>query len=148
LLKCFEHFCKPEVLKGNNKYFCERCKKYNDSVKKLSFDKCKPYPFTLVPRVLVIHLKRFDNFQRKIKKFITYDEQLDLNKYSKKDKLNYRLSSVLVHHGNSIYSGHYYCYVRVSDNNWYCFNDANVKKVNEADVLKQTPYLLLYEKVI
>jgi ubiquitin carboxyl-terminal hydrolase 36/42 len=105
------------------------------------------YYLFLVPRVLVIHLKRFDNFQRKIKKFIPYDQYLDLSKYSKKNMLNYRLSSVLVHHGNSIYSGHYYCYVRVSHENWYCFNDANVKKVNESEVLRQTPYLLLYEKV-
>jgi ubiquitin carboxyl-terminal hydrolase 36/42 len=102
----------------------------------------------LVPRVLVIHLKRFDNYQRKIRRFVPYDNMLDLTKYSKKDKLNYKLSSVLVHNGNSIYAGHYLCYVRVSENNWYCFNDANVKKVNESEVLKQTPYLLLYEKVI
>ncbi len=64
------------------------------------------------------------------------------------EKAKYRLCSVLVHQGSSISSGHYYCYVRASDNNWYMFNDASVNKVKEADVLEETPYLLIYEKII
>ncbi len=38
--KCFENFCKPEYLNGNNKFFCENCKIKNDAVKKFSFEKC------------------------------------------------------------------------------------------------------------
>jgi len=38
--KCFENFCKSEHLNGNNKYFCENCKCKNDSIKKISFEKC------------------------------------------------------------------------------------------------------------
>jgi ubiquitin carboxyl-terminal hydrolase 36/42 len=96
---------------------------------------------------MLIHFKRFDNFQRKIKKFIGYDMILDMSKFVK-EKVRYRLSSVLVHQGSSISSGHYYCYVRASDNNWYIFNDASVNKVKETDVLEETPYLLIYEKII
>jgi hypothetical protein len=106
----------------------------------------------IVPRILIVHLKRFDNNQKKIKKFIKYDKEIDLSKFrenkKKNEKYAYRLSSVLVHQGNSIYSGHYYCYVRVSDSNWYCFNDHSVLKAEESEVLKQSPYLLLYEKVL
>ena len=58
------------------------------------------------------------------------------------------MCAVLIHVGNSIYSGHYYCYVKVSNNEWYCFNDDSVKKVEESEVLKQSPYLLFYEKVL
>lgn len=43
LTKSLEHFCKPENLTGNNKYFCEKCKMRNDSIKKLSFEKCIMY---------------------------------------------------------------------------------------------------------
>jgi ubiquitin C-terminal hydrolase len=39
--KCFSHFCKAEHLTGNNKYYCENCKSKNDSIKKISFEKCK-----------------------------------------------------------------------------------------------------------
>jgi len=38
--RCFENFCKPENLNGNNKFFCENCKCKNDAVKKFSFEKC------------------------------------------------------------------------------------------------------------
>ena len=103
--------------------------------------------FNIVPRVIVIHLKRFDNFQRKIKKFIKYDNEINLNKYQvnkNREKVTYRLSSVLIHEGSSIYSGHYYCYVRVAGKDWYLFNDHFVRKVEESVVLKQTPYLLFY----
>ena len=102
----------------------------------------------------MVHLKRFDNKQRKIKNFIEYDKEIDLNNFSlssvnkNKEKTSYRLNSILIHEGSSIYSGHYYCYVRVSDNNWYCFNDDSVRKVEESKVLKQTPYLLFYEKIL
>jgi len=33
-------FCKPEELNGMNKYYCEKCKKKNDSLKQLQFQKC------------------------------------------------------------------------------------------------------------
>ena len=38
-------FCKPEKLDGNNKYYCDKCKNKNDSIKQLQFDKCKIYYF-------------------------------------------------------------------------------------------------------
>ena len=45
--KCFENFCKPESLNGNNKFFCENCKCKNDAVKKFSFGKCKKELFII-----------------------------------------------------------------------------------------------------
>jgi hypothetical protein len=130
-------------LTGDNKYYCEKCRGRNNSTKILTFQK--------FPRILVVHLKRFDNRQRKIKKFVKYEKTLPMGKYTnsmKKEKIDYRLSSVLIHEGNSIYSGHYYCYLRVDDDNWYCFNDQRVFPVEESLVMKQTPYILFYEKVI
>lgn len=67
---------------------------------------------------------------------------------SKGEKCLYKLCSLLIHQGNSIDSGHYYCYVRAPNNIWYLFNDTSVKKVDQSEVLKQSPYLLFYEKVI
>ena len=38
----------------------------------------------------------------------------------------YKLYAVLVHSGFSCHSGHYYCFVRNSNNFWYCMNDSVV----------------------
>jgi hypothetical protein len=111
---------------------------------------------------LVIHLKRFDNFQRKIKKFIKYDSEinyLDKFLFSKNHKLSfdgndthepykYKLYAVLVHDGFSINSGHYYCYIKNSNDMWYVMNDSFVGRVSEKEVLQQTPYILFYERVL
>jgi hypothetical protein len=106
----------------------------------------------LVPRTLVIHLKRFDNFQRKIKKYIKFEQELTyLNKFlfeKSSENYRYKLYSVLVHDGFSINSGHYYCYVKGSNDLWYCMNDSYVSRVSEKEVLQQTPYLLFYERVL
>lgn len=40
--------------------------------------------------------------------------------------LKYTLYGVLVHHGGSTRSGHYYCYVRTSSGMWYALDDNRV----------------------
>lgn len=40
--------------------------------------------------------------------------------------LKYTLYGVLVHHGGSTRSGHYYCYVRTSGGTWYALDDNRV----------------------
>ncbi len=107
--------------------------------------------FNLVPRILVIHLKRFDNFQRKIKKFVKYENEINLNKFlfeNKTENYNYRLVSVLVHDGYSINSGHYYSYIKNSNDMWFCMNDSYVSRVNEKEIFQQSPYILFYERII
>lgn len=102
-----------------------------------------------MPRILVLHLKRFDNYQQKIKKHLAYPTQLDLSKYSYESgtKYKYSLSAILVHSGTSAISGHYFCYICIG-NHWYCFNDSSVTKVTEEKVLGLAPYLLFYEKEV
>ena len=55
---------------------------------------------------------------------------------------------MLVHEGSSVNSGHYYSYVKASNNDWYIFNDHSVKKAEKNKILIQKPYLLFYEKII
>lgn len=110
----------------------------------------------VVPKVLVIQLKRFDNFQRKIKKFIKYEKELELSKYLKGLKeqtkvyppQRYRLCSILIHEGFSVNSGHYYSYVKNGNSNsWYEMNDSSVSRLSEKSVQSQLPYILFYERV-
>lgn len=77
-------FVQPEVLDGNNQYFCERCNKKCNAHKGLKFAK--------FPYLLTLHLMRFDfdyNTMHRIKlsdKYVVifvyfkniYDEYLDL----------------------------------------------------------------------
>lgn len=55
-----EYFLKPEVLDGDNQYYCQVCAKKVDAVKGLKFDR--------LPYLLSLQLKRFDfdytTFQR------------------------------------------------------------------------------------
>lgn len=44
--------------------------------------------------------------------------------------VRYSLYGVLVHSGYSTHSGHYYCYVRTSNNMWYTLDDNSVLKMS------------------
>ena len=106
--------------------------------------------YNLVPRILIIHLKRFDNEHKKIKKHISYTSTLDFSKLvsEKSEAQKYNLISIIVHEGMSTNSGHYFCYVKNSNDLWYLMNDASVSQVSLANVLKQNPYMLFYEKEV
>lgn len=140
--KCLDNFCKAEPLFGSNKVFCDQCKMKNDSKKK--------FMFKTLPNVLVIHLKRFDNYQRKIQKFIRFNNELDMRKYITEAKEHnngskYTLYAILIHNGYSSNSGHYYSFLK-KNNAWYEMNDSSVQKVAESFALNQTPYMIFYQK--
>ena len=98
---------------------------------------------------MIVTLKRFDNFRRKIKKHVSYTTSLDLSKLvSDNTKQKYNLISILIHDGFSTQSGHYYSYVKNLNGAWYCMNDSSVTQVNLSHVLNQNPYMLFYEKEI
>jgi len=105
------------------------------------------------PNVLTIQLKRFKTSffgESKINKHIEFPEILNLTPYMSKDQRSqevlYTLYAVLVHNGYSTRSGHYYSYIRNSNNTWYCMNDANVQQVGINSVLKQEAYILFYNR--
>ena len=42
--------------------------------------------------------------------------------------------------------GHYFAYVKNANGKWYCFNDTNVKEINEKDIVSNKAYSLFYRK--
>ncbi|CAK9094620.1 unnamed protein product [Durusdinium trenchii] len=66
--------------------------------------------------------------------------------------VRYELSAVIQHLGTTPFSGHYvaYCWHHASQN-WYCFDDARVRKVDSADLareaLNEGAYVLFLERV-
>ncbi len=51
---------------------------------------------------------------------------------------------MLVHHGHSVHSGHYVCYVKASNGMWHICDDTRVGQVGERTVLGQQAYILFY----
>ncbi|KAM9297157.1 ubiquitin carboxyl-terminal hydrolase 42-like [Morus bassanus] len=100
--------------------------------------------------VLTVCLKRFDAFSgRKISKAVEYPEYLDLGAYTSEapgESLLYSLYAVLVHKGFSCQAGHYYCFVKSSDGQWYKMDDDSVGLCDIETVLCQRAYLLFYAR--
>lgn len=142
LMKALGHFTAAEHLDGGAKqYQCQKCREKVRALKQLTIHKA--------PYVLTIHLKRFHSHDpgQKINKSVRFDTTLDFKPFVSgpyDGDLKYSLYGVLVHHGWSTHSGHYYCYVRTSTNMWYSLDDNQVRQVNESTVLQQKAYMLFY----
>ncbi|OMJ07624.1 Ubiquitin carboxyl-terminal hydrolase 42 [Smittium culicis] len=139
LKKSISQFTAVETLVGNNQYKCEKCRILSNATKQ--------FCFKTLPNILTIQLARFNPINgAKINKFVQFDTTLKLTSSTSEERFN--LFAVLVHSGHSSRSGHYYCYVKNSNGCWYEMNDSMVRQVSEASVLKQTAYLLFYEKTL
>ena len=118
---------------------------------------------------MVVAIKRFDIFGRKITRNIQYpaafnlrhfmdgyiDEQVMAHKKGdknatasiKKHNEVYDLYGVVIHKGSTTNSGHYFAYCKsASNNNWYECNDSYVGSMSENSVLNREAYLLFYQK--
>ncbi|XP_057949288.1 ubiquitin carboxyl-terminal hydrolase 25 [Malania oleifera] len=143
LKEAMQKFFQPEVLDGNNKYKCEKCKKLVAAGKQMSI--------LQAPNVLVIQLKRFEGiFGGKIDKEISFEEVLVLSSYmckvSQDTHPEYNLFGTIVHSGYSPESGHYYAYIKDAMGRWYCCNDSYVSHSTLQEVLSEKVYILFFSR--
>ncbi|XP_062195621.1 ubiquitin carboxyl-terminal hydrolase 17-like [Phragmites australis] len=144
LEEALERFTSTEVLDGENRYQCIRCKSYERAKKKLTISEA--------PNVLTIALKRYQSGKfGKISKAIRFPETLNLNRHmSATDDYSpvYSLYAVVVHHDvlNAAFSGHYVCYVKDTQGKWYKIDDSQVKSVSLENVMSKCAYMLLYAR--
>ena len=101
------------------------------------------------PNYLIIHLKRFTNTGEKIHTHIDFPlDDLNLTEYvsqDKKDPNNYIYSLYAVnYHSGSNQSGHYWSTCKNIDNNWYTYNDTDVSKLKNTNLLSKDAYMLFY----
>ncbi|XP_051653283.1 ubiquitin carboxyl-terminal hydrolase 36 isoform X2 [Manacus candei] len=143
VVRALELFVKPEQLGGDNAYRCSMCRKKVLASKRFTIHRAS--------NVLTISLKRFGSCGssggRKITKDVGYPEFLDIRPYMsepKGDPVTYGLYAVLVHSGYSCNAGHYFCYVKASNGQWYRMNDHEVYPSNIKVVLNQQAYVLFY----
>lgn len=176
---CFEEFLKEEVLDGDDRWNCPKCKQFRKSTKQLKI--------TRLPKVLIIHLKKFKpgfQWREKLDTLVTYpisdtpqmyynniidDEGIvNLDQYwvpilsnEEKDKLRqfesrgqvppfkYKVYGVINHHGKTVYSGHYTCFVYKGNIKRWCFFDDTKVYVNRrvSEIVSKDNYVLFLNRV-
>lgn len=145
LEEALARFTTSEILEGENKYRCDRCKSFERAKKQLTILEA--------PNVLTIALKRYQSGKYgKLNKTVHFPEYLNLAPYMRGSDDNspvYRLYAVVVHNGhmNATFSGHYVCFVKNTQGKWFKADDSMVKEVDVQKVLSQGAYMLLYARV-
>ncbi|PIA19011.1 cysteine proteinase, partial [Coemansia reversa NRRL 1564] len=142
--KALRSFTRPETLTTSNRYRCEKCNKLVDATKQMTIYQ--------LPRILTLQLKRFSVFGGgKIGRYVEFPLNLNMKSYVSRNSperasYDYTLYAVLVHAGGTSRSGHYYCFVKSPAGVWYELNDSTVHQVSERTVLRQSAYMLFYQR--
>lgn len=158
LSACLGQFSSEETLQGEEKYFCDRCGRKQEAVKRMRI--ADP------PRVLCCHFKRFKYVEsigqmRKLMHRVVYPFDLRLTNTTDtcEDDGVYSLFAVVVHMGLHMNHGHYISLIKSSDQ-WLCFDDDQVVPITEGQVRTtfggeregsssastEHSYILFYEK--
>eukprot|EP00076_Gallus_gallus_P029553 XP_015153680.1 ubiquitin carboxyl-terminal hydrolase 2 isoform X1 [Gallus gallus] len=143
LMDCLRLFTKEDVLDGDEKPTCCRCKARTRCTKKFSIQK--------FPKILVLHLKRFSEARIRASKLTTFVnfplKDLDLREFASQscNHAVYNLYAVSNHSGTTM-GGHYtaYCKSPISSE-WHSFNDSRVTPMSSSHVRSSDAYLLFYE---
>ena len=143
---CFEYYQKTKFMKGENKMYCNVCKKDRETNFKTKI-------FT-PPNIMILILDRGDGFQYNVG--LDFLPSIDItqyidNNYAKGEKAEYDLYAVLTYVGESEKAGHYIAFCKSHDKykKWICYNDNHVAEI--IDFISQihnygTPYALFYER--
>lgn len=151
---CMELYLAPEILRGENQWYCSQCKAHVDARKKTDL--------WILPPILIVHLKRFrfddeyGSVQRGSKNSTAVQYPIrnwDLRSYVKSRASagcsKYDLYAVSNHIGG-LGSGHYtaYAQARFEEEGWYEFNDSQTSRITE-DTLREnasSAYVLFYNR--
>ena len=146
ILESLKAFVQPEMMQGDNAYYCSNCEK-KVCASRREF-------FKVLPNILFIHLKRFEfNFDSTTTKLNSYCEfpmDLDMEEFSDtsdvmverlpKQYYKYKLKGIIAHTG-LLNSGHYYSFIEdtekkepAEDYRWFEFNDSDVKPFNVKEI--------------
>jgi hypothetical protein len=145
LYDCFENYQEPEMLFGSNQIYCNSCNRLSNAQ--------TANKIYTSPEVLTIILNRGKGIQFDVN--FEYPLSLDIDKYiidKSKGNNKYELICVLTHLGPSGMSGHFIAFCKSPvDNQWYCYNDANVSICNDPryqnnNEIEGIPYVLFYQK--
>jgi ubiquitin carboxyl-terminal hydrolase 10 len=114
----------------------------------------KEITIDVLPRIMTLHLKRFEYTLygiEKIHKAVDFGLELKIQpswlaneKAYTPAQRTYKLFAVISHWGKTGIGGHYTCDVLQPNGDWLHFDDASVSKVTLDTVLHRPAYLLMY----
>eukprot|EP00804_Cyclotella_cryptica_P017569 CCRYP_006736-RA/>CCRYP_006736-RA protein AED:0.04 eAED:0.04 QI:83/1/0.66/1/1/1/3/0/555 len=142
---CLRAFTKPEVLTNDNMPECSICQQKRECTKRLQVFR--------FPRVLVLHLKRFDNSRKKIRTSVDFPViDFDASTLAIDDVHNVQGSTVYdlfgtCDHSGRLSYGHYtaMCIDPLSGL-WYRFNDGCVTRTEVENIDNDRAYVLFYKQ--
>jgi len=142
LLDCLDSFTKEETLDGDEMPTCEQCKTRRKSTKR--------YSLYRLPKILVVHLKRFspsDRCRQKLSSTVTFPlTGLNLSRYTDSVSNSSYNCYAISNHSGTLYSGHYTAYAKHSQSGqWHSYNDSRVSKCSSSNVISNEAYLLFFE---
>lgn len=123
LPKLMESFSEVERLRGDNKYFCDKCQHHVEAERSLHYN--------VLPDILCVHLKRFSassgtfgyvskiNDHVKIPLFLPCLRHKCPRPCSRADH-RYQLYGLIAHAGVTLTSGHYLTYVKINGSQQQC----------------------------
>lgn len=140
---CLSLFTTCEKLGADNAWYCPTCKKHQMATKK--------FDLWDLPKILIVHLKRFSYtrlLRDKIDAMVDCPlKNLDMGQYLiKRDRPQcvYNLIGVCNHFGG-MGGGHYTASCKNKDTGeWYYFDDSSVMQIAEDKVLTSAAYVLFY----
>ncbi|KAI1280739.1 Ubiquitin carboxyl-terminal hydrolase 8 [Halotydeus destructor] len=143
---CLKLFSEPEVIRGEAAWDCPTCKCKREATKRIQV--CR------LPKILVIHLKRFSYdgmWRQKLQTSVDFPlEDLSLRNYrylNQSDSLantTYDLYGIINHSG-TMDGGHYIAHGKhIHRGKWYKFDDHEVSEISKADVKTHAAYMLFY----
>ena len=141
--ECFIYNQKSDLCSGDNRHYCNICKKLCDSI----------YTTRILvgPEVLIIILDRGKGNIYDIK--LDFNETINLSQFilqKDKAKIIYNLYGVITHVGKGGPNAHFVASCKSPiDYKWYRYNDALIKPITDiqSEVIEYgTPYILFYEK--
>ncbi|CAM9189955.1 unnamed protein product, partial [Phaeothamnion confervicola] len=146
--ECLRAFSSEEVLDGDDKYACSRCRKRRRSVKRLTVHRFPP--------VLAIHLKRFQytaTSREKLDATVRFPTRgLDLAAFATRHYRSHRGAAPVydlygvANHSGGLHGGHYTAHcLSPRDGCWYNFNDESVTRVDAGELGGPAAYVLFYK---
>jgi len=134
---CFENFMSTRDVGSN--YICQECK---------GIGTCSSTTvFAETPNILIITMMRFTAAGVKIEKPVDFGHDLDLGSFSLPETHHqYELFAVINHTGHQITRGHFSCYMKCDNGNWYSADDSKIVRESNQSVLDSRPYVLFYRR--
>ncbi|XP_069592061.1 ubiquitin carboxyl-terminal hydrolase 4 [Ranitomeya imitator] len=145
LRDCIQLFTKTEVLGEHDPWYCPNCRKHQRATKK--------FDLWSLPKILVVHLKRFSYnryWRDKLDAVVEFPiRNLNMSEFVCDPTAGpyvYDLVAVSNHYGG-MGGGHYTAYAKNQETQqWYYFDDSSVSPASEDQIVTKAAYVLFYQR--